>query len=109
MSCTEEYNAIQLTNKGIALVAAFEAGLCPQIADGVYDTTAFTHFWEAYQKTLRQDRANIINDLREMLHEEGYQTAHDCACQRKRYLKLTLCSLGGLIFGGLVTKLLLFL
>ena len=106
---TDKQANIRLSNKGIALLAAIETGLCPRNDDGGYDITAFTHYWELYQEMLLQNRRNELEDLREMLHEEGYQTTDDCAYQRKSYLKLTLVLLGGLIFGSLFTKLFLLL
>lgn len=109
MNKKEEYGLIHLSDKGIALLAAIEAGICPKIENGGHDIATFELFWEIYQEKSLKNRVNTAKYLRKVLYKEGHQTANDRAYQRKRYLKLTICSLGGLLFGSFVTKLFLLL
>lgn len=45
--------SVQLTQKGIAIVAAIESGLLPKTDNG-WDDTAFEKFWEKYEKMLAE-------------------------------------------------------
>ena len=48
---------MKLTLKGLALIAAIETGLLPEIErDGVvgYDTDLFNRFWDAFSKSVEK-------------------------------------------------------
>ena len=42
---------IRLTEKGLAVLAAIECGLCPKV-EGGYNTEKFDEFWDLYEKML---------------------------------------------------------
>lgn len=45
--------AVYLTDKGIAIIAAIESGLLPEV-EGGWDDTAFQKFWSLYEKMLAE-------------------------------------------------------
>lgn len=51
-----------LTGKGLALIAAIESGLLPQI-EGGWDETKFEVFWKKYEEALAKNfpTANFLN------------------------------------------------
>lgn len=97
--------AVAVTDKGVALLAAIEAGLVPQAEDG-YDIEPFEKFWEIYsEKSLRNFESCLkqahetTNDLIKMLNDEREQRARDRADDRIAQGRLLLAAFGGMIFG----------
>lgn len=55
----------EITDKGLAVIAAIESGLMPEV-EGGWDDTKFNEFWEKYQSSLherkkKKDRLSIIS------------------------------------------------
>lgn len=60
-----------ITPKGIAVLAAIDAGLCPEV-DGGYDTEAFEKFWQQYDLSLRKKFNYEINDINNMFKKQSF-------------------------------------
>lgn len=53
-----------LTHERIAMRAAIETGLCPEIDAGIYCTYSFRKFWDKYQADAEKYRATLTPELR---------------------------------------------
>ena len=49
-----------LSNKGLAIKAAIESGMLPEV-DGGWDDSVFNVFWEKYENYLKQYRKSLSN------------------------------------------------
>lgn len=71
----DRIKAVAVTDKGIALLAAIEAGLIPKTEDK-YDTEPFEKFWEIYsEKSLRnfEKRLEQANETTKKPQAEGLE------------------------------------
>lgn len=86
-----------ITDKGIALLAAIDAGLCKKTDKG-YDITEFTKFWELYQKDLANAKKcnNLICEQAKNKCDNGYK--------HRNYLKSMLLILFSFAFGCILQK-----
>ena len=98
---------VHVSDKGIALLAAIDAGLLPPQTEEGRDTSGFEKFWGIYsEKSLAYQEikylSGICRDVIKMLDDERQCRAKDC----RNYLiaqSLTfLCLLLGTVIAGLL-------
>ena len=97
---------ISISAKGLALLCAIDAGLCPEIEDG-YDIEAFEHFWAKYEADLAEYGKRYAYNAGKMLdqqpEDEGYRR-YKYRCYRNLILK-SLLAFGFGVFVSLLFKL----
>lgn len=102
-------DAVFITDKGAAVLAAIDAGLIPE-TEGGYDIGAFEKFWELYsEKSLRTMEQQLeyanknARKLIEMLNAERDQRADDRADYRVASRRDFFAMIFGFWFGGILT------
>lgn len=95
---------ICITTKGIALLAAIEAGICPKVDEG-YNTDAFELFWSKFETELAKKRENGSHNAQNMLNnqaEDERYHRYKHRCQRNLIFKLLLSFFLGLLLMALL-------
>ena len=99
---------LMISEKGIAVLAAIEAGLVHPTGNG-HATDNFEQFWSLYQESLAKHRLKEVNYLCDVLQQERYDRAGDRTYYRKKYLLSAVKFTIGFILGSLATLLFQFL
>lgn len=91
----------RITLKGIAVVQAVEAGLCPEAEDG-YDDSAFLKFWDTFEPELWKYVQEHPEDAIEVLYDKPKKERDD----RHYYRNLILRSIATFFIGSILMALL---
>lgn len=95
----------KITAKGLALLAAIDAGLCPVAENGTIDETIFERFWTHFEKNLVEYFKNNPNYPIKMFdhktEDESYKR-YKHRCYRNLILKALLFFILGLFCGRLL-------
>lgn len=102
-----EKTNVTVTDKGIALLAAIEAGLLPPQTEEGRDISGFEKFWEIYSEKSRASQeikqlTDICCDVIKMLNNERQCRAKD----RRDYLVSLVLTFLGMALGAVIAALL---
>lgn len=98
-----EKTNVTVTDKGIALLAAIEAGLLPPQTEEGWDISGFEKFWEIYSEKSRASQeikqlTDICCDVIKMLNNERQCRAKD----RRDYLVSLILTFLGMALGSII-------